>query len=163
MTMTVNDGYGRCAAGPVIGPSGVHWAEFVNELGSGAMLHWPMLCGGGGGGSNAYNDVTTWTATASSTRTLGAATPATTVRGLARHPACERQGRPHRAAARPGRWQRDGVQERCAAGRDAGLGPRGARVPLGGVAEVQGPLDAARGAVGGECGGDGGAMRVACT
>ena len=55
VTMTVNDGYGRCAAGPVIGPSGVHWAEFVTELGSGAMLHWPMLCGGGGGGSNAYN------------------------------------------------------------------------------------------------------------
>ncbi len=35
-------GYGfRCAAGPALGPAGVHWAEFVNESGSGSI----MLCG----------------------------------------------------------------------------------------------------------------------
>ena len=27
----------RCAAGPALGPAGVHWAEFVNESGSGDM------------------------------------------------------------------------------------------------------------------------------
>eukprot|EP01046_Picozoa_sp_COSAG06_P052419 COSAG06_NODE_8795_length_2069_cov_4.563452_1_plen_145_part_10 len=29
----------RCAAGPALGPAGVHWAEFVNESGGG------MVCG----------------------------------------------------------------------------------------------------------------------
>eukprot|EP01046_Picozoa_sp_COSAG06_P079575 COSAG06_NODE_26993_length_603_cov_1.166667_1_plen_121_part_10 len=40
VTMTVDPGYSfPCAAGPALGPAGVHWAEFVNESGGG------MRCG----------------------------------------------------------------------------------------------------------------------
>eukprot|EP01046_Picozoa_sp_COSAG06_P091810 COSAG06_NODE_38079_length_427_cov_2.060976_1_plen_125_part_10 len=39
-TDPAGDGWAnRCAAGPALGPAGVHWAEFVNESGDG------MMCG----------------------------------------------------------------------------------------------------------------------
>ncbi len=55
VTRTVHSGWG-CAAGPALGPAGVHWAEFVNESG-GLYMYCGLILDGWdvAGGSNAFN------------------------------------------------------------------------------------------------------------
>ena len=54
-TDPADDGYNsRCAAGPALGPAGVHWAEFVVESGGGLMFCGLILDGWDvAGGENA--------------------------------------------------------------------------------------------------------------
>jgi hypothetical protein len=40
------DGNYRCAAGPALGPAGVHWAEFVNESENGDSMYFGLILDG---------------------------------------------------------------------------------------------------------------------